>query len=74
MSNVTPFRARQVLHDYAREDRQQFLLHTRAHEALREEWTRERNSLELAMWSMFLGFCGALVAVVMLLAHFGVID
>lgn len=74
MSNVTRLRARQMLHDYAREDRRQFLLHAKTTEMLREEWARERNSLEAAVWSLFLGFCVALVAVVILLTQIGVIQ
>lgn len=67
-----------MINDFGHEDRRQLLMHTKmtplVSELLREEWTRERDCLELAIWSLFLGFCGALVAIVILLAELGVID
>lgn len=75
MSKVTPLRARQMLRDYAHEDRRQLILHTKLTPLLEEaEWEAERGRMEMLVWSLFLGFCGALVAVVILLAELGVID
>lgn len=77
MTKITPLFAKQIMHDYAREDRRQLLLHTKItpliSEAM-EEVREERAAMEMLVWAFFVGFCGALVAVVILLAELGVID
>lgn len=66
MSNVTRFRSRQILHDFAREERRQMLMHTRITPTLRELFDAEQMEQQRRGDLIVAVVCFAIVAVTLI--------